>query len=112
MSNGQIKKLANGQLVGEILTVEHDFNFALVLREDGNDNENAPKYDIITKSRSGKDVKIGAAWVKTARETGMEFFSLTFDDASFEKPLYVTAFHDDDGETMTLVWNRSRKQAA
>ncbi|MES2630007.1 MAG: DUF736 family protein [Bacteroidota bacterium] len=51
---------------------------------------------------------IGAAWSKRSSE-GRDYLSVKLDDPSFNAPIYANLFDDEDAETFTLIWSRSRK---
>jgi len=53
--------------------------------------------------------EFGAAWKKTARDSDREYLSVKLDDPSFNAPIYANLFDDEDAETCTLIWSRSRK---
>ena len=38
-----------------------------------------------------------------------DYLSVKLDDPSFNAPIYANLFNDEDGETFTLIWSRSRK---
>lgn len=48
-------------------------------------------------------IEIGAAWKRTARETGREFFSVKLDDPSFPAPIFANLVEIDG---YALVWSR------
>jgi uncharacterized protein (DUF736 family) len=51
--------------------------------------------------------EIGAAWKKTAEESGKEYLSLHLDDVSFPSKIYASLFLQADG-SYNLVWERSK----
>ncbi len=53
--------------------------------------------------------EIGAAWSKSSNE-GRDYLSLKLDDPSFNAPIFANLFEDEDGESYTLIWSRSRKK--
>ena len=55
------------------------------------------------------NVELGAAWQKTAKDTERDYLSVKLDDPSFNAPIYANLFDDEDAETFTLIWSRSRK---
>ena len=111
MSNGFLKQDNAGNWFGKIETMQHDIAFTLKFTP--SDNENAPCFDIMTKSRSGTAVKIGSVWEKKAKDTGQSFYSMTVDDPSLDKPLYVTAFPSrDKTDQFDIIWNRPRPKVA
>jgi uncharacterized protein (DUF736 family) len=52
--------------------------------------------------------KSGAAWSKRSNE-GRDYVSVKLDDPGFNAPNGANLFNDEDGETFTLIWSRSRK---
>ena len=78
---------------------------AKLVPNDKGDNEHAPDFRI---QASGYDV--GAAWKKTS-EAGRAYVSCTLDDPSFPATVYARLIEEEDG-THTLIWSRSKPQAA
>jgi len=66
------------------------------------DKASAPDYRIF----AGSDVEIGAAWRKTAKETGRDYLSVKLDDPSFAAPIYASLIETDDGKAFSLIWSR------
>ena len=94
---------SNGEIVGEIYTIDLSLQNVRIVREDGPVSEDAPTHRVFL----GR-AEIGAAWTKTPREQGKpQYLSLKLDDPSFRQPLFANLFKDDDGEH-TLIWSRSR----
>jgi uncharacterized protein (DUF736 family) len=58
--------------------------------------------------RAPHNAEIGAAWPKRSAE-GRDYLSVKLDDPSFNAPIYANLFDDEDAETFTLIWSRSRK---
>ena len=65
------------------------------------------------ESERGPDFRIfagatefGAAWKKTARETGREYLSVKLDDPSFPAPIYASLVEDESGKSHNLIWSR------
>ena len=54
------------------------------------------------------NVELGAAWQKRS-EQDRDYLSVKLDDPSFPAPIYANLFDDEDAETFTLIWSRSRK---
>ncbi|WP_246722869.1 DUF736 domain-containing protein [Aureimonas sp. OT7] len=50
--------------------------------------------------------EFGAAWNKTARETGREYLSVKLDDPSFPAPIYASLVEAEDGSSHNLIWSR------
>ena len=98
---GSIEKILNTGVTeywGYLSTLELDIKFVIRENEDQR-SPNSPTHLIIAKSKNGSEVQIGNAWLRTpkALSTGAyEFFSLTFDDPSFNKPLNVAAFTENE----------------
>ena len=53
--------------------------------------------------------EIGAAWSKRSNE-GRDYLSVKLDHPSFNAPIYVNLFDDEDGEGFTLIWSRPTKR--
>ena len=51
---------------------------------------------------------IGATWSKRSSE-GRDYLSVKLDDPSFSAPIYANLFDDEGGETISLIWSRSRR---
>jgi uncharacterized protein (DUF736 family) len=93
---------------GYVSTLIYNFRFRLVPAPNSS-NPNAPKYHVVTRNNAGIDVVIGAAWVKTTKRgknEGEDFFTLTFDDPSFPKPLNVAAFKNPDTADYDISFRR------
>ncbi|MGW8908180.1 DUF736 family protein, partial [Brucella cytisi] len=64
------------------------------------------------ESERGADFRIfagatefGAAWKKTARETGREYLSVKLDDPSFPAPIYATG-RSRERQRPQPIWSR------
>ena len=102
---GTFKK--NGkELQGEIVTLSFQARNVRIVPEANRPNDNAPSHRIFV----GR-AEIGAAWSKRSNE-GRDYLSVKLDDPSFTAPIYASLFDDEDGETSTLIWSRSRKANA
>jgi uncharacterized protein (DUF736 family) len=66
------------------------------------DKEATPDYRIRTGT-----TEFGAAWKKTARETGREYLSVKLDDPSSPAPIYASLVEaaGEDG-SFALIWSR------
>ena len=76
--------------------------------------ETAPDFKIKVQTKSGWREISGGAWIKESeRVEGGKFLSLTLDDDDMERPVYVTAFPDDDKpeEVFNVVWSRAKAKA-
>ena len=69
-----------------------------------NPSDNGPQFRIFSGA-----VELGAAWQKQAKGTERDYLSVKLDDPSFVAPIYANLFADDDGESFSLIWTRSRK---
>ena len=50
--------------------------------------------------------EFGAAWKKTARETGRDYLSVKLDDPSFPAPIYASLVEGEEQGTFALIWSR------
>jgi uncharacterized protein (DUF736 family) len=100
---------ANGLvLAGSIQTMELSFNFFLEAAA-ASDNPSAPSHRICAWSKSGEAVPVGSAWTKQITKPGREgetFFTLTFDDPSFDRPLNVAAFKNAQSGNWDVMFRR------
>ncbi|MBB6305026.1 DUF736 domain-containing protein [Rhizobium leucaenae] len=97
---GTFTKTANGDFNGTVKTLTLNVK-AKFLPTEG-ESERGPDYRII----AGPSVEFGAAWKKTARETGREYLSVKLDDPSFPAPIYASLVEDESGEGHNLIWSR------
>ena len=102
---GTFKKSGN-ELQGEIVTLGVQARNVRIVPETNRPNDNAPSHRIFV----GR-AEIGAAWSRRSNE-GRDYLSVKLDDPSFTAPIYASLFDDEDGETSTLIWSRSRKANA
>jgi uncharacterized protein (DUF736 family) len=70
------------------------------------------------ESERGPDFRIfagatefGAAWKKTARETGREYLSVKLDDPSFNAPITAALWPSEKQGEYALIWNRPKREA-
>ena len=99
---GSFKKVGN-DFQGEIVTLSLQAKGVRIVAEANRSNENAPSHRIYV----GR-AEIGAAWSKRSTE-GRDYLSVKLDDPSFNAPIYANLFDDEDAESYTLIWSRSRK---
>ena len=99
---GTFKKSGN-ELQGEIVTLSFQARNVRIVPEANKPNDNAPSHRIFV----GR-AELGAGWSKRSNE-GRDYLSVKLDDPSFNAPIYASLFDDEDGETSTLIWSRSRK---
>lgn len=100
---GTFKK-SGDEYAGEIVTLSVQAKNVRIAPEEGSTNENAPSHRVFV----GR-AEIGAAWSKRSNES-RDYLSLKLDDPSFTAPIYANLFDDEDGDSYSLVWSRSRKQ--
>jgi uncharacterized protein (DUF736 family) len=65
-------------------------------------NEKAPDYRILTD----KGVEFGAAWRKTAKESGNPYLQVTLDSFTLPAPIYARLVEDED-KRQVLIWSRN-----
>ena len=92
--------LADGAYSGAIKTLTLNVRNAQ-LRPNEKADDKAPDYRIFAGS-----TEFGAAWKKTARETGREYLSVKLDDPSFPAPIYASLVEAEDGSGHNLIWSR------
>lgn len=107
MNIGQLKPNAAGVFLGKIQTATLDLNIGLRLIEAR--NPSAPKFDVMVRSRSGQFLPIGGLWEKTANNGAGTFLQGQIDDPSFEAPLSIALFAQDDG-SLNVAWSRPRRR--
>lgn len=99
---GSFKK-SGEEFHGEIVTLSLQTKGVRIVPETDRTNDNAPSHRVYV----GR-AEIGAAWPKRSNE-GRNYLSVKLDDPSFNAPIYANLFDDEDAETYTLIWSRSRK---
>ena len=100
---GSFKKSGN-EYQGEIVTLSVQARGVRIVPEANRSNDNAPSHRVFV----GR-AEIGAAWSKRSNE-GRDYLSLKLDDPSFTNPIFANLFDDEDGESFSLIWSRSRKK--
>jgi len=95
---GTFKRSDDGIFVGTIRTL--NINVKATIRPAAKDSECAARLP-----GSANGVELGAAWSKTAKDSGSEYLSIKIDDPSFPAPIYATLIQDDQGEHK-LIWSR------
>lgn len=96
---GSFTKSDNG-FTGSVRTLSVNAK-ARITAEGDKDKASAPDYRVFAGS-----VEIGAAWKKTARETGRDYLSVKLDDPSFAAPIYASLVEIEEGGTFNLIWSR------
>ncbi len=66
-------------------------------------SEKQPDFRVVTD-----EAEIGAAWCRTATESGREYVSVQIDDPSFAQTINVNLVQTEDheGEVFALIWSR------
>ena len=103
MANIGTFKKSGQEFLGEIVTLSVQTKGVRIVPETGRNGDTAPSHRVY----DGR-AEIGAAWSKRSNE-GRDYLSVKLDDPSFNAPIYANLFNDEDGETFTLIWSRSRK---
>jgi uncharacterized protein (DUF736 family) len=100
---GSFKKVGN-EYQGEIVTLSVQTKGVRIVPEANRSSDAAPSHRVFV----GR-AEIGAAWSKRSSE-GREYLSLKLDDPSFNAPIFANLFDDEDGESFSLIWSRSRRK--
>jgi uncharacterized protein (DUF736 family) len=109
MNIGQLKQNAAGAYLGKIQTATLDLTIGL--RPVQSTNPAAPKFDVMVRGQGGQFLPIGGLWEKTASNGGSTFLQGQIDDPSFEAPLSIALFAQDDG-VLNVAWSRPRRRMA
>ena len=109
MNIGQLKQNAAGAYLGKIQTATLDLTVGL--RPVQSSNPAAPKFDVMVRGQGGQFLPIGGLWEKTATNGGSTFLQGQIDDPSFEAPLSIALFAQDDG-SLNVAWSRPRRRVA
>ena len=107
MNIGQLKQNAAGAYLGKIQTAALDLTVGL--RPVQSSNPAAPKFDVMVRGQSGQFLAVGGLWEKTATNGGSTFLQGQIDDPSFEAPLAIALFAQDDG-SLNIAWSRPRRR--
>jgi uncharacterized protein (DUF736 family) len=99
---GSFKK-SGEEFQGEIVTLSLKTKGVRIVPEKERTNDNAPSHRVYVGG-----AEVGAAWPKRSSE-GRDYLSIKLDDPSFNAPIYANLFRDEESETYTLIWSRSRK---
>ena len=101
---GSFKKVGN-EYQGEIVTLSVQTKGVRIVPEANRSSDAAPSHRVFV----GR-AEIGAAWSKRSNE-GRDYLSLKLDDPSFNSAIFANLFDDEDGESFSLIWSRSRKKS-
>ena len=108
MNIGEIRKNANGQLIGSVETLT--ITRTIGLRPVTSSNPRAPRYEIVALNDQRRWVIVGALFELSSNSTGESFYQGKIDDPSMAQPLYIAAFPREDG-TMAIAWQRPRRRS-
>lgn len=109
MNIGEIRKNANGQLIGSVETLT--ITRTIGLRPVTSSNPRAPKFEIVALNDQRRWVIVGALFELSSNSTGESFYQGKIDDPSMAQPLYIAAFPRADG-TMAVAWQRPRRRSS
>ncbi len=98
-SIGMFSRTSNGY-TGSVKTLSLNVKTVKFVPAEG-DNEKGPAYRVLANS-----IEFGAAWKKTAKETGREYLSVKLDDPSFPAPIYASLVEIEGEEGLSLIWSR------
>ena len=96
---GTFTRSADG-FSGSLKTLTLSANLQLAA-ETSKSRDSAPDYRIFLGT-----IAVGAAWKKTARESGRVYWSVKLDDPAFNTPLYASLVEAEDGKVFNLLWSR------
>ena len=95
----------DGSLKGQIKTLNLSAEVSLYPVE--SQKEGAPAYRLYAGA-----VELGAAWAKTAKESGREYHQVRLDDPSFPAPIFANLVENEDSGSFALIWNRPKPNTA
>jgi len=99
---GTFAPAKNGFLSGTIKTLT--LTLAKVTFEPvTSDHESAPAFRIFANG-----LEFGAAWAKTAKESGRVYHQVRLDDPSFPAPVFANLIESEEGSGYSLIWTRPR----
>ena len=94
----------DGFLKGQIRTLNLDASVSM--EPVTSDKEGAPSYRLYAG-----DVELGAAWAKTAKESGRSYHQVRLDDPSFAAPIFANLIEDMETGNYALIWTRPKRPA-
>jgi uncharacterized protein (DUF736 family) len=101
---GTFTPAKDGFLQGKIKTLT--LNLAKVTLEPVNsDHDSAPAFRIFANG-----IELGAAWAKTAKESGRRYHQVRLDDPSFPAPVFANLIANEEGAGYSLIWTRPRRR--
>ena len=107
MNIGTITQNASGTYTGKISTLT--VAIVIALRTVQSANPRAPKFEILALSAARQWVQVGALFDLSSNSTGETFLNGKIEDPSLDKPLYISAFRQEDG-SYNIVWSRPTRR--
>lgn len=95
----------DGFLQGQLRTL--NMSTAISFEPVDSSTEGAPAYRVFADN----EVELGAAWAKTAKESGRAYHQVRLDDPSFSAPIYANLIRDEETGGYSLIWNRPRPKS-
>lgn len=99
---GTFTRTTDGRLAGNLKTLTLGSTLQFV-PETNKSSDSAPGFHIFLEG-----LEVGAAWRKTARESGRDYWWVKLDDPAFAAPLYASLVETDDANTFNLLWSRRK----
>ena len=100
---GTFTPAKDGFLQGKIKTLT--LNLAKVTLEPvASDHESAPAFRLFANG-----IELGAAWAKTAKESGRRYHQVRLDDPSFPAPVFANLIMNEEGAGYSLIWTRPKR---
>jgi uncharacterized protein (DUF736 family) len=97
---GTFTRTEDGKFTGSLKTLTLSSKLQFV-PETNKSKDSAPDYRVFLGS-----IEVGAAWQRTARDSGREYWSVRLDDPAFATPLYASLVEAEDGKMLNLLWSR------
>lgn len=91
---------SNDSYIGNVRTLTLNVKVKIIPAD--KQSTNAPDYRILAGT-----FEIGAAWKKVSKAE-RPYLSVTLDDPSFPTTLYARLVENDDGNSHSLIWSRSK----
>ena len=91
----------DGSLKGQIKTLNLSAEVSMEPVE--SQKEGAPAYRLYAGA-----AELGAAWAKTAKESGREYHQVRLDDPSFPATIFANLIEHEDSGSFALIWNRPK----
>lgn len=99
---GHVTKQKDGSYKGDLKTLAISAPLSIVPNTNKT-GDSQPDFKIFTHGNA----EIGAAWIRTGRESGADYISLSLADPAFGK-LYANlgrAAGQDDPDVFAIIWN-------